>query len=74
MTYHYIPEEQKWLVLTMSLRGMKVNDIKEATGMGQRTIARIRSNWKSTGGVVRKSLENGWPRELSSLEVTVCAV
>ena len=27
MTYHYIPEAQKQLVLRMSLRGMKEKDI-----------------------------------------------
>jgi transposase len=59
MTFHYIPEAQKRLVLTMSLRGMTVEDIIEATGMGRSTIFRIKSNWKCTGRVIRKSLENG---------------
>ncbi|KAF8803807.1 hypothetical protein BYT27DRAFT_7108568 [Phlegmacium glaucopus] len=68
--YRYIPEEQKQLVLTMCLRGMKVNDIVEATGMGRTTILRIKRNWRSTGRVVRKSLEHGRPRVLSSLEVS----
>ncbi|KAF8816850.1 hypothetical protein BYT27DRAFT_7248012 [Phlegmacium glaucopus] len=54
--YRYIPEEQKQLVLTMCLRGMKVNDIVEATGMGRTTILRIKRNWRSTGRVIRKSM------------------
>ena len=66
-------KRQKQLVLTMYLQGMKVNDIVEATGMGQMTILWIKRNWKSTGRVVRKSLEHGWPRVLSSLEVSVGA-
>jgi transposase len=74
MTYHYIHEAQKQLVLTMSLRGMKVKDIMEATGMSRMTIFRIKSNWENTGRVVRKSLDNGRPRALSTLEVSVCAL
>ncbi|KAF8954675.1 Homeodomain-like protein [Flammula alnicola] len=70
MSYRYIPEEQKQLVLTMSLRGMRVKDIVKATGICRRTVARIKGTWKSTGEVVRKSLENGRPRVLSSLEVS----
>jgi hypothetical protein len=31
--YHHISEEQKRLVLTMSLRGMTVKAIKDATGI-----------------------------------------
>ena len=34
MTFYYIPEAQKELVLTMYLRGMTVGDIMDATGMG----------------------------------------
>jgi hypothetical protein len=36
--FHHIPEEQKKLVLTMSLRGMKNTNIKIATGIKTRTI------------------------------------
>ena len=32
MTYHYIPEAQKQLVLTMSLGGMREKGIMRATG------------------------------------------
>ena len=74
MTYHYIPEAQKQLVLTMFLRGMTTEDIMDATGMGKTTIFRIKRNWKRTGRVVQKSLEHGRPRVLSSLEVSVCAL
>ena len=58
----------------MYLRGMTVGDIMDATGMGRRTIFRIKRNWKLTGRVVCKSLEDGRPRVLSSLEVSVCAL
>ena len=72
MTYHYIPEAKKQLVLRMSLRGMTVKKIMNATGIGQMTIFRIKSNWKHTERVICISLENGRPRILSSLEVSVC--
>ena len=58
----------------MSLQGMKVKDIMEATGISRMTIFRIKSNWEYTGRVVRKSLENGRPRALSFLKVSVCAL
>ena len=67
MTYHFIPEAKKQLVLRMSLQGMTVKEIMNATGMGRMTIFRIRSNWKCTGRVICTSLKNGRPRILSSL-------
>ena len=59
MTYHYIPEAKKKLVLRMSLRGMMVKEIMNATGMGWMTIFRTKSNWKHTGRVICTFLENG---------------
>ena len=67
MTYHFIPEAKKQLVLRMSLQGMMVKEIMNATGMDRMTIFRIRSNCKCTGGVICKSLKNGRPRILLSL-------
>ncbi|PPQ97047.1 hypothetical protein CVT26_001270 [Gymnopilus dilepis] len=68
--YRYIPEPQKELVLTMSLRGMKVKDIVDATGMCKRTVCRVRSTWKATGKVVRKPLHTGRPRKLTALHIS----
>jgi len=70
--YCFISAEEKRLVLTMSLRGMMVKEIVSATGICKRTVCRIRSTWRDTGDVVRRSLENGRPWSLSSLEVSVC--
>ncbi|KIJ91793.1 hypothetical protein K443DRAFT_75422, partial [Laccaria amethystina LaAM-08-1] len=67
--YPFISAEQKWLVLTMSLHGMLIRDIVSVTGICKRTMRRVRSTWKDTGDVVRRSLENGRQRSLSSLEV-----
>ena len=51
--YRYISEEEKKLVLTMSLRGMKAKDIELATGIKCRTLRWLISLWKSTGEVVK---------------------
>jgi transposase len=72
--YRFISEEQKRLVLTMSLRGMKVKDIVNMTGICKRSVCRVRSTWKATGEVVRPSLDYGRPRILSSLEISVSVI
>ncbi|KAF8805110.1 hypothetical protein BYT27DRAFT_7224881 [Phlegmacium glaucopus] len=68
--FHYIPDEQKKLILTMHLRGMCFRDIETATGIGIRTIQRIKRSWLLTGKVVNKPLEPGRHRCLTSLEVS----
>ncbi|PPQ97475.1 hypothetical protein CVT26_002823 [Gymnopilus dilepis] len=68
--YRYIPEEQKKLIITMSLRGMKVKDIVSATGICKTTVCGVRRMWKATGEVVAKPLDNGRPRVLTALEVS----
>lgn len=55
----------------MLLRGTRVKDIVQATGIGRMAIWRIKSNWRRTGRVVMRSLVHGRPRVLSSLEVSV---
>jgi uncharacterized protein YjcR len=47
--FRYIPEEQKKLVLTMSLRGMKVKNIGLATGIKPCTIRKWLRLWEATG-------------------------
>ncbi len=70
--FHYIPEEQKKLILIMSLRGMSNQEIEIATGIKTWTIRRLIRLWKFTGQVVKHPLERGRPRALKSLEVSVC--
>jgi hypothetical protein len=69
--FRYIPEEKKKLILTMSLRGMKTKEIEDATGITSRTIRRVTNLWKLTGEVVKRPLERGRPRILTSIEVLV---
>jgi hypothetical protein len=49
--YRYIPEEQKKLVLTMSLRGMSASKIEKATGI------LLNQEWKvqTNKGAIAKS-------------------
>ena len=70
--FRYISEEQKRLVLIMYLRGTHPKDIKVTTGISIRTIQRLKKSWLLTGQVVKKTLEPGRPRTLTSLEVEVC--
>jgi hypothetical protein len=44
--FRYIPKEQKKLILTMSLYGMRMKEIENATGIKSRTIRRLTSLWK----------------------------
>jgi hypothetical protein len=70
--YRFISEEQKQLVLTMSLRGALIKNIVSTTGICKRSVCRVLSTWRATGEVVRRrSLDNGRHRILSSLEVSV---
>ncbi len=69
--FRFIPEEQKKLVLMMSLRGMANKDIASATGIADRTIRRLLRQWNQTGEVVKHPIQTGRPRIMSSLEVSV---
>jgi transposase len=69
--YRYIPDAQKQLILTMSLRGTATKEIATATGVSPRTISRILRLWKTTGQTAKHSLDKGRPRALTSLEVSV---
>ena len=69
--FRFIPEEQKKLVLTMSLRGMANKDIASAMGIADRTIRRLLRQWNQTGEVVKHPIQTGRPRVMSSLEVSV---
>lgn len=55
----------------MSLRGMKTKDIGLATGIKPCTIRKWLQLWKATGALVKRPLERGRPRVLTSLEVSV---
>ena len=59
--FRYIPKEQKKLILTMSLHGMRMKEIENAMGIKSCTIRWLTSLWKSTGKVVKHPLERGRP-------------
>ena len=70
--FRYISEEQKKLVVIMSIRGMSCKEIEKATGIGVRAIQCVKKLWRSSGKVVNKALDIGRPHILTSLEVSVC--
>ncbi len=54
-------------------QGMRPEEISQATRFGISTVYHIRKLWLSTGSVVKRALEPGRPRILTSLEVNVCS-
>ena len=69
--YQFISEEQKQLVLTMSLQGVLIKNIVSTIGICKWTVCRVLSTWRATGKVVRHSLDDGRHRILSTLEISV---
>ena len=67
----FIHPEQKRLICIMSAH-LKNSDIAEVTEISERTIQRTLATWQQTGQVTRKPLQDGRPRILTSLEVSVC--
>ncbi|KAJ7687051.1 hypothetical protein B0H17DRAFT_1264894 [Mycena rosella] len=65
----HIPEEQKQLVVIMA-HTMAPKDIAAATGIHRRTINRILETWRETGKCVRRPLELGRPRILTTFDVS----
>ena len=65
--FHYISEEQKKLIIIMSVHGMSCKDIEKAMGIGVRAIQRVKKLWWLSGKVVNKALDNGRPHILTSL-------
>ena len=57
--YRFIPEEQKKLVITMLDRGQIPADIENATGIGARTVQRVRRLWLSIGRVILEETSIG---------------
>ena len=51
---------------------LKNSEIAEVTEISERTIRRTLATWRQTGQVTRKPLQDGRPRILTSLEVSVC--
>jgi transposase len=68
----HIPPEIKRLVLRLAIiRKYPYKKILRITGVGARSIMRIRSLYRRTGNVVAKRIVDGRPRILNGFEVSV---
>jgi predicted transcriptional regulator of viral defense system len=70
MVRRHISNELKETALSMSLQGVTDTEIREYTGISERSVMRLRSTYRNTGAVSR--LSPGRFRVLSSMEAKVC--
>jgi len=70
MVRRHISIELKESALSMSLNGMSDAEIRKVTGISERSLKRLRSVYRKTGGVVPPPpLETGRPRALTAIHV-----
>jgi transposase len=69
MVRRHIPNETKELALSMSLQGISDLEIRELTGISERSVKRLRRIYRNSGSAAQKSVASGRPRTLSSVEV-----
>ena len=74
MARRRIPDETKELALSMSLQGISDLEIRELTGISERSVKRLRRIYRNSGSVAGKSVAPGRPCTLSSMEVEVRCV
>ena len=70
MTRRRIPGETKELALSLSLQGISDLEIRELTGISERTVKRLQRTFRNSGSTARKSVAH----TLSSMEVNVHCV
>ena len=71
MVRRHISDDLKEMALSMSLQGLSDSDIREYTGISERSLKRLRSSYRAIGAVSRKPLDTGRPRVLTAIEVKV---
>lgn len=72
MVRRQISIELKEAALSMSLNGMPDAEIRQVTGISERSLKRLRSLYRKTGGVVPPPpLDPGRPRTLTAIHVKV---
>ena len=72
MVRRHISTELKEKALLMSLDGMTDAEIREVTGISERSLKRVRSVYRRTGRVVPPPpIDLGRPRMLSAMHVKV---
>jgi hypothetical protein len=71
MVRRYISDDIKEMALSMSLQGISDSEIRELTGVSERSLKRLRSVHRQTGAVSSRPIDVGWPRILSAMAVQV---
>ncbi len=71
MVRRLISKDLKESALALSLRGMRDWEIRESTGISERSLRRLRSTYRATGAVLDEVVPSGRPRMLTSMEVKV---
>jgi transposase len=71
MVRRHISKETKELALSMSLQGISDLEIREMTGISERSVKRLRKTYRNSGSA---AVALGRPRTLSSMEVKVRCV
>ncbi|KAH9975194.1 hypothetical protein BJV77DRAFT_931991, partial [Russula vinacea] len=69
MVRRHISDDIKEMALSMSLQGISQSDIREMTGVSERSLKRLRSTYRTTGAVSAKQIAPGRPRVLTAMEV-----
>ena len=68
MVGRHISDELKQMALSMSLQGIPDSEVHKFTGISVRSLKRLRSTHRETGGVSRKSIATGRPRMLTAMD------
>ena len=71
MVGRHISDEIKEMVLSMSLQGISDSDIRQFTGVSERSLKQLRSRHRKTGAVSCKPTAPGQPCVLTAMEVKV---
>ena len=71
MVRRHISDELKEMALSMSFQGLSDPEIRDFTGISERSLSRMRSTYRDTGAVSRTPLQAGRFRMLTSMEAKV---
>jgi transposase len=74
MVRRHISDDLKEMALAMSLQGLGDSEIRQYTGISERSLTRLRHKHRNTGAVSAKPNDGGRPRMLTSMEVKVSCV
>ena len=71
MVRRHISDDIKETALAMSLQGISDFEVRQLTGVSERSLKRLRSTHRRTGNVSEPYVSPGRQRALSTMEVKV---